>query len=299
MTSNSRHAIKPFVCLLLAIAFVFTVVEVSIAGSSPFVCMDFTGLITTSSGVPVQNGIYAIRCDIYEDSSGGIVRYSETFPSVLVTRGLYRLRLGSNPGFREVCNTSPLFTEITILSGPGGGFPLTFSPRSLMTGAPYAVGPWFRDDSLSIFCESNVGIGSTTPAQRLTIANQGNLAIDLVNEAQPPNSRRWHISSVGGSMRFRSMADDETTVQAEALSLLRNGNVGVGAIVPTEKLEVAGNIKASQFKLGSVTIRAGVGSPEGIVIGSVGDLFLRSDGGQGTVFYVKESGIGNTGWVAK
>ncbi len=299
MTSNSRHAIKPFAYLLLVIAFVFTVVEVSIAGSSPFACMDFTGLITTSSGVPVQNGIYTIKCDIYDDSSGNDLLYSETFSNVLVSRGLFKVGLGSQPGFRAALSKSPLFVETTILTGPGGGFPLTFSPRSAIAGAPYAVAPWFHDDSSNIYCESNVGIGSTAPAQRLKIANQGNLAIDLVNEAQPPNSRRWHISSVGGSMRFRSMADDETTVQAEALSLLRNGNVGVGAIVPTEKLEVAGNIKASQFKLGSVTIRAGVGSPEGIVIGSVGDLILRSDGGNGTVFYVKESGAGPTGWVAK
>jgi hypothetical protein len=296
MTSNSRHAIKPFVCLLLAIAFACTFDRAS--AGNPFVWIDFSALITTSSGAPVQDGIYTIKCDIYDDG-GNELQYSETFSNVLVSRGLFKVKLGSQLAFRDVFKKSPLFVETTILAGPGGGFPLTFSPRSLMTGAPYAVGPWFHDDSLSIFCESNVGIGSTAPAQRLTIANQGNLAIDLVNEAQPPNSRRWHIASVGGGMRFRSMADDETTVQAEALSLLRNGNVGVGAIVPTEKLEVAGNVKASQFKLGSVTIRAGVGSPEGIVIGSVGDLFLRSDGGQGTVFYVKESGIGNIGWVAK
>jgi hypothetical protein len=133
----------------------------------------------------------------------------------------------------------------------------------------------------------------------LTISKAGNLAIDLINEAQPANSRRWHIANVGGNMRFRSMEDDETTVQAEALSLLRSGNIGVGVVVPTEKLEVGGNIKAIQFKLGNVTIRSGVGNPEGIVIGSVGDLYLRTDGGNGTVFYVKESGAGPTGWVAK
>jgi hypothetical protein len=28
-------------------------------------------------------------------------------------------------------------------------------------------------------------------------------------------------------------------------------------------------------------------------------LALRSDGGAGTSFYVKESGTGNTGWVSK
>lgn len=47
------------------------------------------------------------------------------------------------------------------------------------------------------------------------------------------------------------------------------------------------------------TIKAGTGSPEGVVSAPVGSLFLRSDGGAGTTLYVKESGTGNTGWVAK
>jgi hypothetical protein len=43
----------------------------------------------------------------------------------------------------------------------------------------------------------------------------------------------------------------------------------------------------------------GTGSPEGVVTAPVGRLFTRSDGGASTTLYVKESGSGNTGWVAK
>jgi hypothetical protein len=47
-------------------------------------------------------------------------------------------------------------------------------------------------------------------------------------------------------------------------------------------------------------IRSGTGTPESAVTGSVGDLFLRTDGGANTTLYVKESGSAtNTGWVAK
>lgn len=49
----------------------------------------------------------------------------------------------------------------------------------------------------------------------------------------------------------------------------------------------------------SVNILAGTGSPEGAKTAPVGSLYLRSDGGAGTSHYVKESGTGNTGWVAK
>lgn len=45
--------------------------------------------------------------------------------------------------------------------------------------------------------------------------------------------------------------------------------------------------------------RAGVGSPEGVVTAPVGAIYHRKDGGTGTAVYFKESGTGNTGWVAK
>lgn len=44
---------------------------------------------------------------------------------------------------------------------------------------------------------------------------------------------------------------------------------------------------------------SGSGSPESVVTASVGQLWVRTDGGAGTTLYVKESGTGNTGWMAK
>jgi hypothetical protein len=45
--------------------------------------------------------------------------------------------------------------------------------------------------------------------------------------------------------------------------------------------------------------RQGTGSPEGVITAGVGSIYLRADGGANTSIYVKESGTGNTGWVAK
>ena len=44
---------------------------------------------------------------------------------------------------------------------------------------------------------------------------------------------------------------------------------------------------------------AGNGSPEGVVTANKGSTYRRFDGGAASCFYVKESGTGNTGWVAK
>jgi hypothetical protein len=46
-------------------------------------------------------------------------------------------------------------------------------------------------------------------------------------------------------------------------------------------------------------VRRGDGTPEGAETAPVGTLYLRTNGGASTTLYVKESGTGNTGWVAK
>lgn len=60
----------------------------------------------------------------------------------------------------------------------------------------------------------------------------------------------------------------------------------------------AWNDDADGYLLGEMLTK-GAGSPEGVLSRSVGALYLRSDGGTNTTLYVKQSGSGNTGWVAK
>jgi hypothetical protein len=59
----------------------------------------------------------------------------------------------------------------------------------------------------------------------------------------------------------------------------------------------AANLTVQLFP--NVTITSGTGTPEGAVTAQIGSMFMRRDGGAGTTLYVKESGTGNTGWVAK
>jgi parallel beta-helix repeat protein len=62
------------------------------------------------------------------------------------------------------------------------------------------------------------------------------------------------------------------------------------------------NVTAEKFFPGlqfSAFITAGAGSPEGVQSAAVGSIWMRTNGGAGTTLYVKESGTGNTGWVAK
>jgi hypothetical protein len=48
----------------------------------------------------------------------------------------------------------------------------------------------------------------------------------------------------------------------------------------------------------SPPVMSGTGSPEGVVTGTPGTLYRNISGGAGITLYTKESGTGNTGWVA-
>lgn len=53
------------------------------------------------------------------------------------------------------------------------------------------------------------------------------------------------------------------------------------------------------FERANAAPLSGAGSPEGVLAAPVATLYVRTDGGAGTTLYVKESGSGSTGWVAK
>lgn len=66
-------------------------------------------------------------------------------------------------------------------------------------------------------------------------------------------------------------------------------------------LAVNQRVQANSFRFSTSgpELLYGSGTPESAVTAVVGSLYLRTNGGAATTLYVKESGSGNTGWVAK
>jgi len=71
-------------------------------------------------------------------------------------------------------------------------------------------------------------------------------------------------------------------------------------VSPLTGIKTNKNIQCNSISLqGSTGIYTGVGSPEGAISAKIGSLYIRTDGGAGTTLYIKESGTGNIGWIAK
>jgi hypothetical protein len=83
---------------------------------------------------------------------------------------------------------------------------------------------------------------------------------------------------------------------------LGNGAIPSGLNYSICNTSTRENLQAGPTRWGSSTgplDTFGTGSPESVVAAPVGSTYRRTDGGAGISFYVKESGTGKTGWVAK
>lgn len=130
-----------------------------------------------------------------------------------------------------------------------------------------------------------VGFGTTDPN------SLGQVAIVKSNSTNPLFVVRDDGTPTGFYVSYVS-----TNALGTLFGVQSDGDVRAGVgnfLVATggKGIKFAGN--------GDVIWRCGENSPEGAVTAPVGSLFTRTNGGANTTLYVKESGAGNTGWVAK
>jgi hypothetical protein len=241
--------------------------------------ISYQGLLTTSSGTPVQDGSYNLQFDIYNLPSGGLLKHTETFSGVQIQKGTFSVIL--HPPYTIFSES--LFVEITAQSGPGISPPVTFSPRTVLTSSPYALAPWINSGTTIYYNNGRVGIGISTPARKLHISDndwqmqfrvqRGSETIDLnPNTGFGPSEIRsskyiglydgvgsslFENGKLGVGMDYPSNPVNRLDVVGNAAigatysgvssaptnGLIVEGNVGIGTNVPSVKLDVAGQVK--------------------------------------------------------
>ena len=193
------------------------------------------------------------------------------------------------------------------------------------TGTLHINGGHYVYNGAAILTEPKIRIWASSPAQvsapDLRITNLGGLASVGFRAAGGNN---WSGVSAAMSSMFTGMSDENTTVEAvqtnyriytaEDRPIEHNyrmaGNFVERYQQNNETMDVELNPALGRFFLKSndvefmrvgveAPIFSGAGSPEGVVTSPVGGMYRRTNGGAGTTLYIKESGTGNTGWVAK
>ena len=158
----------------------------------------------------------------------------------------------------------------------------------------------------------SVGIGTTSPAATFAVSNTGSGCVTqaIFGQGKTSGQSQVCIGQAATSNEAVSFGYDHGSnygfMQVAGVSiggsvvLASNGNVGIANTSPAQKLDVSGNIKTSgSLIVNGPTISSGAGNPNGLVIAPTGSIYLNTSGGAGTTLYVKESGVGNVGWVGK
>lgn len=162
------------------------------------------------------------------------------------------------------------------------------------------------DGRLAAFDILSAGTGYTgTPALDLSNGAGTGAAGTAVVGVPVWNGKEIQLLAHGSDFRITDGAIIQTpspagvtiTVASQGSLTLRSVQSGWFPIAFAAPL---GTIYPSTIQLpGGPTITSGSGSPEGVVTAPIGSLYSRTNGGALTSIYVKESGSGNTGWVAK
>ena len=230
-----------------------------------------------------------------------------------VTTGQQQVLIGAETGFADA-PTGQVAVGYQALKNGTGLYNVAMGSTalvSLTTGYSHtAVGYQAGFSSTTGYYNTYFGYR----AGRATITSTGNTYIG----ADAGWRATGETNTVVGSNSFSasSTATASTIVGRMAGLVLASGNGNTFIGEQAGNLQTAGsnNILIGQstnapsatgsdqvvISTGKVGMWLGItGTPEGVITAAVGSIATRADGGASTTFYVKQSGSGNTGWVAK
>ncbi|GIV05992.1 MAG: hypothetical protein KatS3mg016_1567 [Fimbriimonadales bacterium] len=244
-----------------------------IACAQPFT---YQGMLK-QNGQPVNATLF-MTFKLYDALTGGNQVGSSIFQNVVVQNGLFTVQLE----FGAVWTGQDRYLEIAVGS-------TVLSPRVRITPAPYAsyaasAGfaqlPWQAVGSNIFYTSGNVGIGTNNPAARLSLGGgdantklalwQGNSATEVMGFGIAPNQFRIHLHNPNNRFSFLDAPSGN-----EIMTILGNGNVGIGTSSPQARLHVSGT---AFFTQGDTTFQVLPGRLFGQTASSAATLEIPGNG---------------------
>jgi hypothetical protein len=250
------------------------IVGAGLNGFAQSTAITYQGRLDDAAGA--VTGRYDLRFALYDDTSNGTQWGPPlTNAAVLVSNGLFTTTLDFGSG---VFTGGPRWLEIGVRTNGVGGF-TTLIPRQPLTPAPYAIMARSASNLVGTLPASqlsdtvsdarlsanvallnanqafsgvngflgNVGIGTTTPNQKLQIVGPDNSSIDLVTGSL---TLRSSVNSVAGAAVGTVSSHDLTlfTGNLPREVITAAGKVGIGKTAPATALDVNGTVTATGFQ---------------------------------------------------
>ena len=224
--------------------------------------INYQGNLLDNNGTPV-NGSIGMIFKFYTADTNGTLLFTEdrgTYDKVPVSNGIYNVLIGSvtSGGIPAsvFTSTDSLWLDVTVAGN-------VLSPREKITAVGYAYQSeklgghgydYFVDTATTQNIagtktfSGNVGIGTSSPAERLHTYKTGNYTNKLLVEQGTDYGaeiklkdtvKEWSISEdvyVGGALCIRNISDSDTLMTLTATS-----KVGIGTTNPGRKLFVSGD----------------------------------------------------------
>jgi hypothetical protein len=221
--------------------------------------INYQGMLTNDGGNPLT-GSYDLTFYIYDDTTGGDLKWSETQNGVQVQNGLFNVVLGKNSELNLAFDQSYwLAVKVGTETLPrirftsvGYAYRARMADTASVAVAAPSTGGWTDDGSVVRLTTSidKVGIGTSTPGAELEVfspdqvdlwLNRGGMAWAAALNFRRGGGLDWSILTPSGDTSLLILNRNYQTVQ----SFLQGGNVGIGKTNPSSKLDVDGDINTS------------------------------------------------------
>lgn len=201
-------------------------------------------------------------------------------------------------GIMRVATTTGAVTSLTDSGG-------IFSNISDETGSGVLVGatsPTLVTPVLGVATATSINkVVLTAPASAATLTIADGKTLTASNTLTFTGTDASSVAfGTGGTVTYtaNNLSVFAATTSAQLAGVLSD-ETGTGVSVFGTSPSFTTQITAPKvIWTGAVQDLTGSGTPEGAITAAIGSVYRRTDGGAATSLYVKESGAGNTGWVA-
>ena len=204
------------------------------------------------------DGLYDFAFKLYDTNVGGSKAANDVnVADVDVIDGYFTVELD----FGSVYDGNGVWLEIGVRPGDleDPNVYTTLSPRQRITPTPYASyaktagsdNDWMvsGNDMYSI-PSGNVGIGTTSPGARLQVGDTDvGHDVYIAGATNSQSGLFFYDGAIPGGMRYNFSTDDLSIFTSGSTRVMIDsaGNVGIGTMSPSEKLEVNGKVSASAY----------------------------------------------------